>query len=333
MNMTRRTLEILALCLSLLIASLAFHAWLAFHDDQLRLQSTLASQKLVLDAADARERDRSAALKDSLAQIESLKRQVQTPQQILRELPKYLQLPQPITISQVPPANEDAESSPPTTNAPATAATATATQRSPSTVQQGTAVTPQQGTASPLKKFLNELHLLPGSSENTSARPVVSSIPSGAAHPSSAASVPADANASSPATGTQGSIATPPPGQQSTRDAKAPLSADSILQSAIDSSSTSSSPATPAAEIPAADLKPLYDFVQDCRACQLRLAAAKQDASDNALKITALTRERDAAVTAAKGGSFWLRLRRNAHWLAIGAAASAGILCGTGHCR
>jgi hypothetical protein len=43
--MTRRTLEIVALCIALLIAALAFHAWLDSHDDQLRLQSTIASQK------------------------------------------------------------------------------------------------------------------------------------------------------------------------------------------------------------------------------------------------------------------------------------------------
>ena len=76
-----------------------------------------------------------------------------------------------------------------------------------------------------------------------------------------------------------------------------------------------------AAEIPAADLKPLYDYVQDCRAFQDQLAAARQDSADDALKIAAITRERDAAVTAAKGGSFLRRLRRNALWLAIGTAA------------
>jgi hypothetical protein len=57
----------------------------------------------------------------------------------------------------------------------------------------------------------------------------------------------------------------------------------------------------------------------------LQLTAAKQNATD------------DAAVTAAKGGSFWLRLKRNAHWLAIGAAigvvTSTAALCNTGHCR
>jgi hypothetical protein len=82
---------------------------------------------------------------------------------------------------------------------------------------------------------------------------------------------------------------------------------------------------------------PLYDYVQDRRACQLQLTAAKQNATDDAAKIRALTRERDAAVTAAKGGSFWLRLKRNAHWLAIGAAVGAvtstAVLCNTGHSR
>lgn len=91
------------------------------------------------------------------------------------------------------------------------------------------------------------------------------------------------------------------------------------------------------AEIPAADLAPLYNYVQDCRACQLQLTAAKQNATDDAAKIRALTLERDATITAAKGGPFWLRLKRNAHWLAIGAAAGAVTstvaLCHTGHCR
>ena len=91
------------------------------------------------------------------------------------------------------------------------------------------------------------------------------------------------------------------------------------------------------AEIPAADLAPLYNYVQDCRACQLELAVAKQNATHDAAKIRALTRERDAAVTAAKGGPIWLRLKRNAHWLAIGATigavSSAAALCHTGHCR
>ena len=57
------------------------------------------------------------------------------------------------------------------------------------------------------------------------------------------------------------------------------------------------------------------------RACQAQLAAAKLNSADDATKIAAVTRERAAAVTAAKGGSVWRRLRRNALWFVVGAAS------------
>ena len=100
----RHKIEIAASCAALLLAALIFHAWLAAHDDQLRLASTLATQKQALDAADARERDRNATLKDALAQIDTLKRSAQneTPAQLARALQDALQLPQPITISPAP---------------------------------------------------------------------------------------------------------------------------------------------------------------------------------------------------------------------------------------
>ena len=65
--MTRHTLEIAALSAALLIAALAFHAWLASHDEQLRLASTLAAQKQLIDAADAREHSRQITLDATLA--------------------------------------------------------------------------------------------------------------------------------------------------------------------------------------------------------------------------------------------------------------------------
>src|SRR5579864_8042696 len=95
---TRRTLEIAAFCAALAIAALALHAWLSARDEQLRLQSTLAAQKQVLDATASRENARQASLNDALAKIESLKRATQTPQQILRDFSQYLPLPQPITL-------------------------------------------------------------------------------------------------------------------------------------------------------------------------------------------------------------------------------------------
>lgn len=95
MTSIRRIVEISGTLAALLLAVMAIQAWLAKHDDKLRMQATIAAQKQLLDAADARERDRDGALKDTLAQIESLKRSVQTP---ARDLPKYLALPQPITM-------------------------------------------------------------------------------------------------------------------------------------------------------------------------------------------------------------------------------------------
>lgn len=75
--------------------------------------------------------------------------------------------------------------------------------------------------------------------------------------------------------------------------------------------------------IPTEDLKPLYDFTLDCKACQTRLSATQADLTDEKAKTKTLTKERDAAVTATKGGSIIRRITRAAKWLAIGAAAGA----------
>ena len=72
--------------------------------------------------------------------------------------------------------------------------------------------------------------------------------------------------------------------------------------------------------VPAADLKPLFDFAQDCRACQAKLTAAQQDVNDEQAKNAALTTQRDAAVKAAKGGGMWTRTVRAAKWLTVGFA-------------
>jgi hypothetical protein len=200
----RNTLEISGILLAVLLAAMAFHAWLTEHDDRLRMQATIATQKQALDA-DTREHDRAATLKDTPAQIDALKRQTQTPAQVIRDLPKL-------------------------------------------------ATEPSTGLESPAPL------------------------------------------------------------------ASAPTNPPDL-------------PDTPSAQIPAADLKPLFDYVQDCRSCQAQLAAAKQNATDNATKLTAVTLERDAAVATAKAGTFWQRLHRNALWFVVGAGAGAVAVCGKGHCR
>jgi type II secretory pathway pseudopilin PulG len=239
--MTRRTLEIAAFCAALLIAALAIHAWLSSRDEQQRLQSTLAAQKQILDAADTREQTRQATLNDALAKIEKLKRAIQTPQQILRDLPQYLPLPQPITFA-----------------------------------QPATDTYPQQGTALPTKS-----ETAPQPSPTESIRSARTAEPT----------------ASSPSR--TGDLPRPQPAIPCDPD-------DNCLL-----------------EMPSADLKPLYDFTQNCRECQLRLTVAQQDHADDLARLDALTRQRDAAITAAKGGTFWRRLRRNALWFVVGAGVGA----------
>jgi hypothetical protein len=95
------------------------------------------------------------------------------------------------------------------------------------------------------------------------------------------------------------------------------------LETARSSRNPPSEAAVTQAVVPAVDLKPLYDFTLDCRACQAKLAAAQADLTDERAKTTVLTRERDEAVRVAKGGGILRRIARNAKWLAIGTAAGA----------
>jgi hypothetical protein len=253
----RRMIEISAAIVAAVLAAMAFHAWLASHDEQLRMQATITTQKQLLDAADAREHTRATVLDQTLAEIQKLKRDTQTPSQILSELPKYLTLPQLITMAPSPLSDH-------------AGAGTTKTQEKK-----------REGTAQPVDSEQED------------------SLAPGGVH---GASIGA-------------------PQVQSADPGNFPDAANQSVS------------ASPSALIPAADLKPLYDYVQDCRACQAHLAAAKQNSADDAAKLAAMTRERDAAAIAAKGGTFWRRFRRNIEWFAIGAAAGAVAVCGSGHCR
>ena len=106
------------------------------------------------------------------------------------------------------------------------------------------------------------------------------------------------------------------------------LPAPIVLQTAPPASSASApaqtaKPAPAQAILPAEDLKPLYDFTIDCKACQAKLSTAQSDLADEQKKTAALTKERDDAVRIAKGGTAWRRIGRAAKWLLIGAAAGA----------
>lgn len=295
----RRTFKLCVLAAAAILAAMAFHAWLASHDEQLRLQSTLATQKQQIDAADARERERTGTLNQTLAEIEKLKREVQTPQQILHDLPQYLKLPQPISLD-----------------------SATDTEENPAVA---TPKENQKGTGRTSNSRGNDSR-----DDNSSAS---GRVPSGAVsnvktsslqtntvdqHSVAAEGLPDAANQRTRISSIENQITTPSSFQLSP---EFPPTADHIRSGIAGPDASSNSSAS--AEIPAADLKPLYDYVQDCRACQAQLAVAKQNRTDDASKLVVLARERDAAIAAAKGGTFWRRFRRNIEWYAAGAAAGA----------
>ena len=84
---------------------------------------------------------------------------------------------------------------------------------------------------------------------------------------------------------------------------------------------------TPAASIsiPQPDLLPLYEELQDCRASAVEDDSLKKDLSDEKTRSAALIHERDSAIAAARGGTFFVRLKRAAKWFAIGVATGASI--------
>jgi len=78
--------------------------------------------------------------------------------------------------------------------------------------------------------------------------------------------------------------------------------------------------------------KAISDYVYDCDSCKverdsLRQASVNKDVQISDLKTentqlatqkAGVEKERDAAVTAAKGGTFWHRLKSNTKWMVIG---------------
>ncbi|MBZ5697144.1 MAG: hypothetical protein LAN18_01205 [Acidobacteriia bacterium] len=97
----------------------------------------------------------------------------------------------------------------------------------------------------------------------------------------------------------------------------------------LGSSPNQTEPPPASISIPQPDLKPLYDSLQECRACALERDATKKDLADEQTRVAALTRERNAAIAAAHGGTFWLRLKRGAKWFVIGVAAGAAATAAT----
>jgi hypothetical protein len=228
-----------------LALTMAALAWRADREDLARLNSTIAAQKKLIDAADTRERDRNLSLQKSLAQIENLKHRTKSPAQLVQGLNRFLPLPSPVTLS------------PPTQLVLKDGVDRSGNKR-------------QSDTTAPVV----DAPKLSASSENPSSQ-ADKALPS-----------------------------QPTPRVSDTR-----------------------------ATISTKDLQPLYAFVQDCRECEQKLSAAEANAADDRAKIDALQKERDGAVSVAKGGGGWKRLRRECWWFVIGVGAGAGALEAARHRR
>jgi hypothetical protein len=202
----RHKLEIAGTLIALVVIGIVGGSWIGAREEGIRLKATLDAQNSVIAEAAKREDARAAALRDSLAQLEDLKKRTQTPTQVIQAMPTVLPLPQPITL-----------------NLPAA--------------------------------------LLQGN-------PNVAGVQ---------------------------------PGQSAT--------------------------------IPAADLKPLFDFAASCKECQTKVLSLQQDKADDAVKIGGLTKERDEAVIAAKGGTKLERIKKAGKYLVIGGGIALALLAGSGHVK
>lgn len=220
--------KLIAASLALVFCVAIVEAWRADRRDRAQLAAELASTKQLLAAADARQRDRDTQLAQTLSALAAQERSIVTPAQIVRELPKTLALPTPITLESGHVSSVGATRGAPTTNANSPASS-------------GASLDPTNGSSTTAAATSFQ------SSQKPQARAV----------------------------------------------------------------------------IPAADLRPLYDFALDCQACQAKLSTAQSDLADEKTKTAALTKERDDALRVVKGGSIWRRTARAAKWFLLGAAAGA----------
>jgi uncharacterized phage infection (PIP) family protein YhgE len=282
--------------LGVTLIALAFlgRSWLDARDATARLAATLAAQQKTISDADQRQSTRDAQLAQTLTQISAAKQKVQTPSQAVAALPQAVSqliaegpsgrpLPSPITI-EIP--------------APDFVAQVGLSGLGPLDANHSKS---QQGSS--VQQFSTN-----GTTTNSSTRST------SAAQTNS----PPSTN-SSALENLLGNLSNAP--NNSSTNSAANANSGSPSQSATTTHGTSAPPAA-IITVPQDDLKPLYDAVQDCRACQAKLTVAQADLSDERTKFAAATAQRDAAIRVARG-TFWKRTRTAAKWIVIGAAAGA----------
>src|SRR5882672_1746659 len=99
---TRLYLRVAAILIAATIATILVATWRANRRDAAELAADLALAKQSLAQADARQHDRDKQLLQTLAAFAAEKRNITTPAQILRDLPKQISLPLAITLQTKP---------------------------------------------------------------------------------------------------------------------------------------------------------------------------------------------------------------------------------------
>jgi hypothetical protein len=92
-------------------------------------------------------------------------------------------------------------------------------------------------------------------------------------------------------------------------------------------------PVVTGALVPVEDMKPIFDQLVACKECEAKLFADEADKTSEAKQLASMNLERDAAIAAVKGGTFWQRLKHDSKTIFISAVAGAVVVCGTGHCK
>jgi len=95
------------------------------------------------------------------------------------------------------------------------------------------------------------------------------------------------------------------------------------------SGSLPAAPVPQTVSIPTLDLPALRAYTLGCQETDAKLTACESDLTDQKIQTRSMKVERDAALSAANGGTFWRRAGRAAKWtvlgIAIGVAAHAAI--------
>jgi type II secretory pathway pseudopilin PulG len=95
---TRLYLRVAAILIAVILATILVATWRANRRDAAQLAADLAAAKQSLAQAEARQHDRDKQLLQTLAALAAQKRNITTPAQIVRDLPKQIPLPTPVTL-------------------------------------------------------------------------------------------------------------------------------------------------------------------------------------------------------------------------------------------